>query len=90
MRPVLQVLILGVGMDGGHQTTDDAELVIEHLGQRPQAVGGTRRVADDFLATVVFVVIHPSTIVISGPVAGAEITTFLAPPPNDPAPYLPH
>ncbi len=57
MRAVLQVLILGVGVDRRHQALDDAELVVEHLGQRAEAVRGARRVGDDVLAAVVLVVV---------------------------------
>ena len=43
-------------MHRGHQTTLDAELVMNHLGQRRQAIGGAAGVADDGLAGVGFVV----------------------------------
>ena len=46
MRAVLQVLVLGVGVHGGHQPALDAERVVEHLGQRCQAVGGAGGVGD--------------------------------------------
>src|SRR5215218_3864911 len=36
VRAVLQVLVCGVGVNGGHQATLDAELVVDHLGQRAQ------------------------------------------------------
>ena len=57
VRPVLQVLVLGVGVDGGHQTFDDAEFVVQHFGKRRKAVRRTRRVGDDVLAAVVLVVV---------------------------------
>ena len=47
VRAVLQVLVLGVGVDRGHQTLLDADQVVEHLGHRGQAVGGARGVGDD-------------------------------------------
>lgn len=37
----------GVGVDGGHETLDDGELVVDDLGKRSQAVGGARGVGDD-------------------------------------------
>ena len=40
----------GVGVDRGHQALDDAELVVEHLGHRRQAVGRARGVGDDVVA----------------------------------------
>src|SRR5262249_5219077 len=59
VRAVLQVLILGVGVDGGHQASDDAELVVQYFGKRRKAVRGARRIGNDVLAAVVLVVIHP-------------------------------
>ncbi len=69
MRAVLQVLVLGVGVDGGHQALDDAELVVEDLGQRAQAVRGARGVGDDVLAAVVLVVVdaeHDGDVLVAG------------------------
>ncbi|KAL8409443.1 hypothetical protein RB594_007758 [Gaeumannomyces avenae] len=43
----------GVGVDGGHETLDDGELVVDDLGQGSQAVGGARGVGDDVGAAVV-------------------------------------
>ena len=43
-------------MDGRHQAADDAELVIENLGDRRQAVRGAAGVGDDRLAGVGLVV----------------------------------
>jgi len=37
---IQQALIPGVGMNGGHQPTDNAEPVEDNLGERGQAVGG--------------------------------------------------
>lgn len=34
-------------MNGGHETLDDTELVVQDLGQRSQAVGGARSVGKD-------------------------------------------
>jgi hypothetical protein len=42
---------------GGHQAALDAPLVVEHLGQGRQAVGGAAGVADDGFAGV-FLVVH--------------------------------
>jgi hypothetical protein len=47
VRHVGQALVVGVGVDGGDEALGDAELVVEDLGQRRQAVGGTRGVRDD-------------------------------------------
>ena len=33
-----------VGMDGGHETLNNAELVVDDLGQGSKAVGGARGV----------------------------------------------
>lgn len=35
----------GNGVDGGHETFDDAKVVMDNLGQWSQAVGGARGVA---------------------------------------------
>ena len=43
-------------MYGGHETLDDAELVVYHLGQRSEAVGGAGGIGDDFLAGIGVVV----------------------------------
>lgn len=42
-----------VGVDGGHQTLDDGEVVVNDLGQGSQAVGGAGSVGDDIGATIV-------------------------------------
>jgi len=31
VRQVEQVLVVGVGVHGGHETADDVELVVDHL-----------------------------------------------------------
>lgn len=36
-----------VGVDGGHETLDDAVVVVDNLGEGSQAVGGARGVGDD-------------------------------------------
>ena len=36
-----------VGMDGGHKALDDAEIIVDDLGQRRQAVRGARSVGHD-------------------------------------------
>lgn len=36
-----------VGVDGGHETLDDTELVVDDLGEGSQAVGGARGVGED-------------------------------------------
>lgn len=42
-----------VGVDGGHETLDDGEVVVDDLGQGSQAVGGARGVGDNVGAAVV-------------------------------------
>lgn len=46
-----------VRVDGGHETLDDAELVVEDLGQGSQAVGGARSVGDDIGLAIVGVLV---------------------------------
>ena len=36
----------GGGVDGGHQTLNDTEVVVDDLGERSKAVGRARRVGD--------------------------------------------
>ena len=38
---VQDLLVVGVGVDGGHQGVTDAKVVVENLDQRRDAVGGT-------------------------------------------------
>src|SRR5699024_4579316 len=52
---VNDVLGGGAGVDGGHEALDDAELVVDDLGERSQAVGGAGGVGDDGHAGVVLV-----------------------------------
>ena len=40
-------LVIGVGMDRGHETVLDTNLVIEHLGHGRQAIGCARCVGND-------------------------------------------
>ena len=47
VRAVLEALILRVGVDRGHQAALDPELVVEHLGDRREAVRRAGRVGDD-------------------------------------------
>lgn len=47
------LLSSSVGVNGGHKTLDDGELVVENLGERSQAVGGARGVGDDIGTAVV-------------------------------------
>ncbi len=47
VHQVEDALVVGVAVDGGHQPALDAEAVVEHLGDRRQAVGGARGVGDD-------------------------------------------
>src|SRR5699024_2541650 len=47
VRRILQALVTGVGVDGGHQALFDAELLVQNLGHRCQAVGGAGCRRDD-------------------------------------------
>ena len=55
---IQDALITSVRVRGGHRTLDDAELVVDHLGERRQAVGGARRVGDNVGRVVVLVGVH--------------------------------
>src|SRR5690606_20873642 len=59
VRAVLEVLVTGVGVDRGHETALDAELLVEDLRERREAVRGARGVRDDVvLRGVVVGVVH--------------------------------
>ncbi len=59
MASIQQALVASVAVGGGHHAFDDAKVIVEHLGDRGQAVGGAASVADDVvLVVVVFIVVH--------------------------------
>ena len=59
VRQVEQVLVVRVGVHGGHQRAIDPEGVLEHLGERHDAVRRARRVGDHVVRRrVVGVVVH--------------------------------
>ncbi len=47
VRQVQDALVVGVGVDGGHQAALDAKGVVEHLGHWGQAVGRAGGIGDD-------------------------------------------
>jgi hypothetical protein len=46
-RSVNGLLGGGVGVDSGHESLNDSELVVDDLGERSQAVGGARSVGEN-------------------------------------------
>ncbi len=59
VRHIQDLLVVGVGMDGGHESALDNVLVVYHLGSRRQAVGGAGGVRDHVVDLgVVLVVVH--------------------------------
>ena len=59
VREVEHVLVVGVAVDRGHRSLLDAELVVQHLHHRRQAVGGAGGVGNDVvLGRIVHVVVH--------------------------------
>src|SRR4029450_3753309 len=59
VRALLQVLVLGVRVDRGHQTLLDPDRLVQRLRHRRQAVRGAGRVGDDVvLGRVVGVVVN--------------------------------
>jgi len=46
-RTINGLLSSRVGVDGGHETLDDSELVVNDLGKRSKAVGRARGIGDD-------------------------------------------
>ena len=51
-RSVNNQLVGGTGMDGCHESLDDAKLVVQDLGKRSKTVGGTGGVGEDSFALV--------------------------------------
>ena len=47
VRSIQNSLVTSVGVSGGHGTLDDAEVFVQNLGERRQAVGGARGVGDN-------------------------------------------
>jgi len=43
---------------GCHEALDDLEVVVDHLGERCQAVGGARGIGDDLVARIVSIQVH--------------------------------
>jgi hypothetical protein len=76
---VEDLLVVGVGVDGGHQPALDADRVVQHLGDRRQAVGGAAGVGDDRVLGGQLVVVDAIDDGQVAPLAGAEISTRLAP-----------
>lgn len=86
----------GRGMDGAHEPLDDAELVVDDLGERHEAVGRARHIGDlctvklgyDIASrrrrTTVCLESYESRLTphtnIGASAEGAEMMTFLAPP----------
>ena len=55
---VYGLLGAGGGMNGGHQTLNDAEVIVDDLGQRRQAVGGAAGVGNNVHILAVGVVVN--------------------------------
>ena len=58
MINVGQDLIVGVGVNGGHQAVHDADFFMQHFRHRREAVGGARRIGDHGVAGFQRFVIH--------------------------------
>ena len=58
MRQVVEALIRGIGVDRRHQPVPDADAVVQHLGERGQAVGGAGGVRDDVVRVAVVGVVE--------------------------------
>src|ERR1041384_5529203 len=74
MGKVEELLVVRIGMDGGHQALLDPEILQEDLRNRSEAVRGAGGVGDDVMLRRIV-----GGIVTSGLFAGALITTFRAP-----------
>ena len=58
VRRVKGVLVAGVGVDGGHQAFDYAELFLQDCRHRGEAVGGAGSGGDDGFAAIQNVLVH--------------------------------
>ena len=72
-------LVAGIGMDRGHEAGLDADRVVQHLGDRREAVGGATGVRDDDVVLGQRVVVDAVDDGGVGIVGGAETSTRLAP-----------
>ncbi len=50
-------LITGIGMDGGHKTTLNPEIIQDHLGYRSKTVGGTGCIGDHMMNGAVILIL---------------------------------
>ncbi len=57
MDLVEDLLVVGIGVDRGHQAAFDPDRIVQHLCDRRQAVGGARRVGDDRVPGLQLVVV---------------------------------
>mmetsp|Transcript_21235 Transcript_21235/g.58916 ORF Transcript_21235/g.58916 Transcript_21235/m.58916 type:complete len:431 (+) Transcript_21235:244-1536(+) len=55
---IQQALVTSVRVGGGHGTLDHAELLMQHLDEGSQAVGGARGVGDDWVFVLVAIAVH--------------------------------
>ena len=53
-----QTLVVGVGVDGGHQTVFNADGLVQRLNQGRQAVGGARGVRNHRICGFEHLVVH--------------------------------
>ena len=81
VRQVEDLLVVGVGVDRVHEAALDAEVVQQHLREGSKAVRGAGGVRDDvvLVSGLYWSSFTPMTMVMSSFLAGAEMTTFLAP-----------
>ena len=66
-------------MDGRHQAADDAELVVDHLGERARQLVVHEALEMMFWLPSYLSSLTPITMVMSSSLAGAEMMTFLTP-----------
>ena len=57
VQRVLEALVAGIGMDRRHVTALDADPLVQHIGDRSQAVGRARGVGDHFVLGLQLVVV---------------------------------
>ncbi len=78
-RSIDYLLSSSVGVNCGHETLNDGEVVVDNLGEWGQAVGCAGGVGEHLDVGLVVSLLTPMTN-IGASAEGAEMTTFLAPP----------
>lgn len=66
------------GMDCGHETFEDTELIVEDLSDGSKAVGSARSIRDDVLRSLVLLVVNTVDVSRGGVLSGSREDDFLS------------